>query len=398
MSSIFEETAFAGMKLKNRIFRSATHEGLADAKGHPTEELTNLFIKLAKGGVGAIITGYVGVHTCGKAAPNMRMFDEDKYIEDYQNINILLKEYSTSLILQVAHGGGQTSPTVTGGEVLAPSEMKYPLGSTTARELLDGEIQEIVSSFVQAIERAKLAGFDGVQLHAAHGYLLSEFLSPNMNRRKDRWGGSVENRFRIIGEILYRAREKVGSFPILMKYSAYDGDKNGMRIEDAIKIAILFQEAGGDAIEVSCGGIHDGFSSVRMREIPTEAIVNMMAAFKQMSAFKKTLLKLAIPFLVKKNTPTFNYNVTASEKIKAEVDIPVIVVGGIRTLEDIEAIIGQRKADYVALCRPFIIEPDIVNKFAAGKQKESRCINCGYCLLGAWDKPLRCYYGKLPVD
>jgi 2,4-dienoyl-CoA reductase-like NADH-dependent reductase (Old Yellow Enzyme family) len=399
MSRVFQETTLAGLKLRNRIIRSATHdEGTTTEDGFPTEELEKLYIRLAKGGVGAIITGYVGVQQDGKACNNMRMFDHDRYMDHYKNLNLKLKEYETPLILQVAHGGGQTSSVITGGEIVAPSRLKYPLSANTARELSDTEIRIIINNFVKAIERAKTAGFDGVQLHAAHGYLLSEFLSPHMNRRKDSWGGSLENRFRIIKEIIECAREKVNKFPILMKFCAYDGDRNGMRIEESIQIASLFQKAGGDAIEVSSGGIRDGFSSVRVRETPLKAMFTLIPQLSNMSSLKKSIFKFIIPLGLKKQSQLYNFNVKAAEKIKSEVDIPVIVVGGIRKLEDINEIINQNKADFISMCRPFVIEPDIVNKFASEKQNESRCIDCGYCLFGVSSQQLKCYYGKLPAQ
>jgi 2,4-dienoyl-CoA reductase-like NADH-dependent reductase (Old Yellow Enzyme family) len=324
------------------------------------------------------------------------MFDHDKYIQSYRNLNNSLKEYGVPIILQIAHGGGQTNSLITGEPIVAPSKFKYPLSFEMPKELSETEIKEIISNFIKAIERAKLAGFDGVQLHAAHGYLLSGFLSPYTNKRSDMWGGNTENRFRIIKEIIQGAREKVGSFPILMKYSACDKAENVMRSDEAIRIALLFQESGGDAIEVSCGGINSGFNSVRVKKLPVEAMLNLDPELRQFSSIKKNMLKLFIRLTLNKYEYIRNYNVKIAERIKSEVDIPIIAVGGIRSSEDIQEIITNDKADFVALCRPFIIEPDIVKKFIEGKQKESRCIDCGYCMFGVIEKPLKCYYGKLP--
>ena len=397
MATVFEDSSIAGIKLKNRIIRSATHEGMGDQDGRPMAELTGLYVKLAQGGIGAIITGYAGIQKNGRTMLNMRMFDRDELIDDYKKMNAQLSEYSVPVILQIAHGGGQTNRHVTGEQPVAPSQKMYPLFSSMARELTNNEIVEIIDNFALAIERSKSAGFSGVQLHAGHGYLLHEFLSPHLNMRTDHWGGSTENRFMILGEIIHKARERVGNFPVLVKFSAYDEDENGIRIDEGIKIAELFQKTGFDTIEVSCGGSEDGYNATRVPKISMDAAFALTPWMRSLSMQKKELMREMAPHVIKLHFPLYNFNVEAAARIKENVDIPVIVVGGIRRLQDIENIISGNKADYVSMCRPFIIEPDIVNKFKSGSQNESRCINCGYCVMGVTGAKLKCYYGKVNV-
>lgn len=392
---VFEETVLAGIKMKNRIFRSATHEGMCDLEGSPTDKLQELFIRLAKGGVGAIITGYVSVQKNGRTLMNQRMFDDDKYINAYKKITASVQEFDTPIINQIAHGGSQTSPKITGEPVLAPSKIKNKTYNSIAREMTENEIEETISSFVDAIVRSQKSGFTGVQLHCAHGYLLSQFLSPHANKRKDKWGGSTENRFRIISEIIKKARDKVGAYPILVKFSAHDGDPKGIRIEEAKKIALLFQKSGVDAIEVSCGGISDGLNAMRVPFLPKEAILELTPWFNNASSFQKKMTSLLMPLVLKKHKPLYAYNVPASEAIKSVVDIPVISVGGLRNIDKIESVINNKSADYISMSRPFIIEPNIVNKFKEGKQNKSRCIECGYCLFGSIGNQLKCYNGKI---
>ncbi len=284
---VFEETTIAGIKIKNRIFRSATHEGMCDLEGYPTDKLQQLYIRLAKGGVGAIITGYVSVQKNGRTMINQRMFDNDKYIDAYRKITDNVREYNTPIINQIAHSGSQTSPKITGEEVVAPSRFKNKTYNSIAREMTESEIEGIIDSFVNCIERSQKSGFTGVQLHCAHGYLLSQFLSPYTNKRKDKWGGSTENRFRIIFEIIKKARDRVGIYPILAKFSAHDADPKGINIEEAKKIAELFQKSGVDAIEVSCGGISDGMNAMRVPAIPKEAILELTPWFNNASSLKK---------------------------------------------------------------------------------------------------------------
>jgi 2,4-dienoyl-CoA reductase-like NADH-dependent reductase (Old Yellow Enzyme family) len=397
MKQVFEQSSLGNLTLKNRIIRSATHEGMAHDDGMPTDDLPQLYKKLAAGGVGAIITGYVSVMRNGRTFPNQRLFDNDSYIDTYRAINDQLKQFNTPIILQIAHGGSRSMSKVTGQAVISASRRKKNDYGDPVKEAGEAEIHSIIKAFAAAVVRAKEAGFDGVEIHVAHGYLLSEFVSPVLNKRKDHWGGSTENRLRIVTEILSLARKEVGSgFPILVKMSGQDEFKRGLEIAEAVKIAQLLQAASCDAIEVSCG-YGDFMYTVRMPEFPVDAILGLMPRYRDMPGYQKSLFRILAPFLVKARTPLFNYNVPLAERIKQNVDIPVIAVGGIRSLQDIRTIISEKDLDFVSLSRPFIIEPDIVNRFQQG-QKSSRCINCGYCLIGVAANKLRCYYGRIPAS
>jgi len=394
---VFETSTLAGIRMKNRILRSATYEGMCDALGHPQPSYYELYKKLSSGGAGAIITGYVAVNRTGRMPRFMGIIDDDAYIEEFRELSSVVQANGTPIIMQIAHCGGLSTKAVTNTEPVAPSPFVSKLSRQKARELSHTEIEEIVSDFVKAIIRARQAGFDGVQLHAAHGYLLSEFLSPHVNKRTDRWGGTTENRGRIITEILERARKQVGDYPILIKISAYDFDKGGMRIDESIKIARILEKAACSAIEVSCGGISDSISSVvRSNRFPVKAALAFVPPFKNMPSPVKFLALIMMNFTMKTYTPLFNYNVDAAVQIKQNVRIPVVVIGGIHRLTDIEDIICNKGIDYISMCRPFIIEPTIVKKFQENKQSESRCINCSYCLMGVASAPLRCYYGEIP--
>jgi 2,4-dienoyl-CoA reductase-like NADH-dependent reductase (Old Yellow Enzyme family) len=163
-----------------------------------------------------------------------------------------------------------------------------------------------------------------------------------------------------------------------------------------VKIAQILEAASCDAIEVSCG-YGDFMHTVRMPKVPVDAVLGLMPQYRDMPGYQKRLFRLMAPFLAKVRTPLHNYNVPLAEHIKRNVDIPVIAVGGIRNLQDIKTIISDKGIDFVSLARPFIIEPDIVNRFQKG-QESSRCINCGYCLIGVTADKLRCYYGRIPAS
>lgn len=397
-NSAFASATLAGIKLKNRIIRSATHEGMADEKGFPTEKLKKLYVNLARGEAGAIITGYSGIQQDGKTCLfNMTMIDSDDKIPAYKEITHAVHEYGTPIIMQIAHCGRQTRSKITGLPTVAPSALRHKFYSEDKpKELSEDGINEIIDHFVSAIVQAKQAGFDGVQLHLAHGYLLAEFLSSHSNRRKDKWGGSIENKYRIVGEIFKKAKEKVGDYPILVKMNAHDGRRNGMRVEEAVRIAQMLEKSGCAAIEVSCGCVEDGLYMMRSEKLPAEAVMEYAFNYKNLPGFAK---KIAIPFaktFMIQPKPLLKYNLDAAEQIKKAVNIPVIVVGGIHNLDDINDIIANGKTDFVSMSRPFIIEPNIVGKFKNGTQTQSKCIMCNYCAIIGEEQPLKCYYGKLP--
>lgn len=394
MSKKFSETTIKNIKLKNRIIRSATHESMCDENGSPSEKLKNLYITLAKNEVGAIITGYAGIQQNGKSdIMGMLMIDKDELIPAYKEITVAVKEYQTPIIMQIAHCGRQTNSKITGYPTVAPSAIrdKY-FNQEVPKELNNDEIEEIINNFVESIRRAKQAGFDAVQLHCAHGYLLAQFLSSYTNRRTDKWGGSLENKFRILSEIFKRSKKINGDYPIWVKMNAYDGRKKGMRISEAVEIAKMLEKAGCEAIEVSCGIFEDGLFTIRSKKIPAEALFRFNPKFKNIPDFIKPLLTKVL-HLVPQPKPIDNYNVEAAAQIKQNINIPVIVVGGIKSSSDIDSILD--KVDCVSLCRPFIIEPNIVKKFKDKQQEKSKCINCNYCLMGIAEHPLKCYYGKI---
>ncbi|MBF0443344.1 MAG: tRNA-dihydrouridine synthase, partial [Oligoflexales bacterium] len=231
--------------------------------------------------------------------------------------------------------------------------------------------------------------------NAAHGYLLSEFLSPYMNHRKDEWGGTTENRFRIISEIYRRACEQIGDYPILIKINGTDARPGGMRINEAVKISKLLDAFGCAAIEISCGVDEDPFDAIRSEINPIDAVFHYSFKIKSIPWILRPMIK---PFLRKLFDPkplTRLYNVPASNAVKKAVNIPVIVVGGIKTLKDIQLILDNNHADIVSMSRPLIMEPNLVYKFKDQKQTEAKCIGCNYCALALEEGKLKCHHGKI---
>ncbi len=394
---IFNETAISGISVKNRIIRSATHDGLADENGAPSEQLIAKYENLAKNEIGCIITGYAAVSPNGVSPyPRMMKIFDDGVIDKYKALTDAVHSHGTPVILQIAHCGRQTSSKAIGIQKVAPSNVLHTFYPDKSKELDNIEINGIISDFVSAAVRAEKAGFDGVQLHGGHGYLLHDFLSPYGNRRKDSWGGSLENRCRIVELIIKGIKEKT-ALPVWIKISAEDNRKGGMNIDSSVEICKRLEKAGCDAIEVSCGTVQDGMNTMRSELMPMEAVFRYR---EPCASFPKWLNKIALPAanlinpLIKQPQPLENFNIFNAETIKKNVSIPVIAVGGIHKLNDMKSFISEGKTDFISMCRPFICEPDLVKKLKSGQQK-SKCIMCNYCGLVIEKEATRCLYGKI---
>jgi 2,4-dienoyl-CoA reductase-like NADH-dependent reductase (Old Yellow Enzyme family) len=373
----FEASSLGSIRLANRFIRSAVTMNGYDIHGRPTDALMRYYRDLARGGAGAVITG---MRDTGMMGDDFRYRDE--YFNEYKKVPDLFHRHNVPVIQQLSHHGGFIS--LTSKKDFSVNDMK------------DADIEGLINGFVRAIEISQRLGFDGVQIHGAHGYALSQFLSPGVNTRTDRWGGSTENRFRIVREIYRKARERVRGLPLLIKINAYDNRRNGMRVDEAARIAALLEREGFDAVEVSCGVLLDGFNTVRVTAIPNEAIIRF-SEYNRLPSFVKPLVPLVTPLIAPRFEPLHNYNVCAAREIAKRVKIPVIVVGGIRNIDDAGAVLAGGAASYVSMGRPFIIEPDIVNRFRKEAHAKSACIDCGYCIMAANDPAVnvKCFYGSL---
>lgn len=347
MEILFSPIKIGGISIPNRFARSATNEYLTDSGDFVTDRLAELYERLAKGGVGLIITGYAYVRNDGKSSPRQAGIYDDKFISAYKRITDRLKPYGSKIVLQIAHGGRQSRPELCEGTPLGPSPVTDKSTGITPREMEVEDILDIIRCFGLAARRAREAGFHGVQLHAAHGYLLSQFISPYTNRRGDEWGGGVKNRARALLETLKECRRQVGEdYPILVKLNSEDSLPGGLEITEAVEIAKMLDKAGIDAIEVSGGMIESWPSSAR----------------PDIDSPEKE-----------------GYFASNAQEIKKAVSVPIICVGGIRSLKVMESIVSNGKADMVSMSRPFIREPDLVEKFKKKLSTKSACISCNQC-------------------
>lgn len=359
MNVLFTPFTIGRLEVKNRFVRSATQHRMGHTDGSITAQDIAYYERLAAGGIGLIISAssYVSFPG-GRSGARQNALYHDRFIDGYRAVAAAVHKHGAKFVIQLSHAGRQTVPElIGGGRPQAPSSVPNGAAGVMPAELSNGEIEAIIDDFVAAMVRAGKTGCDGIQLHIAHGYLLSQFLSPHTNRRTDRWGGSAENRARILGEILARAKAVMPpEFPILAKLNTTDGftGPQYLSLEDAVWTAKLLASLGVICIEIS-GGIQEAKGVMARPGIqsPTEEA----------------------------------YFAAAARAVKQAVSMPLMLVGGLRSMAVMEQIVRGGTAELVALSRPFICEPDLVKKFAAG-QTRANCISCNRCFS---TESLRCY-------
>jgi 2,4-dienoyl-CoA reductase-like NADH-dependent reductase (Old Yellow Enzyme family) len=348
MAALFDQTTINGMTLENRIVRSATWEGMCEADGRPTDRLITCYRDLARGRVGLIISGYTFIRPDGKQLPGKMGIHTDDFSREMESLTRAVHDEGGKICIQLVHAGGQTDTANAGRQPLAPSAVQVDQFPEVPQELSKEEIAEIVSGFGDAARRAKAFGFDAIQLHGAHGYLINQFLSPLVNRRSDEYGGSIENRCRFLIEVYSTVRHAAGSdYPVLIKLNSADFVDGGLVIEDAVYAARILDREGIDAIEVSGGTPASGDES---------------------------------PARLKIEKPEQEaYNLKLAKKIKEAVRCPVMLVGGFRSFDVAERVVAEGDADYISMARPFIREPDLARRWQEGDRSPAKCISCNGC-------------------
>ncbi len=350
MTTLFEETVINGMMLKNRLVRSATWEGMCDPDGRPTEKLTGCYRELAEGGIGLIITGYTFVRPEGKQLPGKMGIHTDDFAEDYRKMTKRVHEVDGRIAVQLVHAGGQTDAANAGRQPLAPSAIKVDQYPEIPAELTVSEIQEIVAAFGEGARRAKAWGFDAVQLHGAHGYLINQFLSPHTNLRTDDYGGSLGNRTRFLLEVYRAVRDAVGKdYPVMIKLTGGDNLEGGLSNEEALIVAKSIDHSGIDAIEVSAGTSASGDKS------PARA--NIIKPEREA------------------------YNLDMACRFREVVNCSLMVVGGFRSFDIAEQAISVDGMDYISMSRPLIREPGLPKRWFSGDHSPPKCLSCNKCFI-----------------
>jgi 2,4-dienoyl-CoA reductase-like NADH-dependent reductase (Old Yellow Enzyme family) len=354
MQRAFQSSRIGNIPLKNRFFRSATHDYFANPDGSISDRQIDIIEDLAKHRVGAIITAITAIRADGISIENQNRLDDDRYIESLRKLCDVAHKHGSKVFVQLAHGGAK-SLLEADSMIYSPSKVQLNEDVSTT-EMSQKDIARIVDDFIRAAHRSKLAKADGVQLHAAHGYLLSQFISSVSNARTDEYGGSAINRFRIVKEIIERIVAEV-DFPVILKLNSnlirgnhFIEEENETYLADLIEMIKDAKSAGCLAVELSGTG------------------------FQQLSQI------------------THPYFIHQAIEVKKHVDIPVILVGGIRNTKHIQQVMDAN-IDFVSMSRPLICEPDLVDKFKVGQFK-ARCILCNQCFVLPTTKDLRCVFHK----
>lgn len=352
MKKLFEEFSHKGLTLKNRFVRSAVWMKMADEEGNLTPELIKVYEDLAKGGVGMIFTGYTFIDKNDQPNPGMSAIYNDSFIPQWKQVTEMAHQEGAKIVLQIVYGGSQTHLEASKERVvLAPSAVVNRATSILPKEMTHEDINRVVHKFGDAAVRAKEAGFDGVQMHAAHGYLLSMFLTPYYNRRTDEYGGSIHNRARIIYEVFTEIRSRVGDdFPILIKLNFNDfmAPGEGVTFEESIEVFKRLDELGIDFIEPSA--------------------TNESADNGESPARRKI-----------RNVADQSYYLPQAKEIARQIKAPVILVGGNRDTAHLEEILHTTDIELFSFGRPLLSEPDLINKWKVDRAYTPQCISCNKC-------------------
>ena len=327
MDALFEKSSINGMVLSNRFVRSATWAGMATDEGACTPQLIHLLSDLAAGEVGLIITGHAYVRQDGQHSPWQLGIHRDAVIPGLRDLTHAVHEHGSKIVVQLGYGGAY-------------------LSKSRVRSMSAEDFEELAQAYGQAAVRARRAGFDGVQIFAAHGFFLSQLLCPRYNDRTDDYGGNIANRARALIEVLTAIRRAVGlDYPVLAKINCQDFVENGLTLEDSAQVAKMLEKDGIDAIELS-GGILNTPNIMRSK---TESDDSKAYFQSEARVFKETI------------------------------HVPLILVGGIRSYETAKQIVDEGFADYISMSRPFIREAGLIKRWKAGDRREATCISCDNC-------------------
>lgn len=394
---LFESATLGPCRLKNRLIRSATFEGMADSQGHPRSEYLHLYKKLAAGGVGGIITGFAYISPEGKAMqPGQVGIDREEMVESFLPVTDEVHQYGCKIFLQLAHTGRQTRKKETGQDVWGASTKKSLYFRGSPQELSTENVYLQVKRFAEAALYAKAAGFDGVQIHAAHGYLIHQFLLPSINSRNDEFGLDAQSGIgtKFLGLVLEEIRKTCGpNFALLIKVSGSDDYFTRFSADQFASLIRFLDAQQVDGIEISYGTMDNALNIFR-GDVPLKVVLKHNPVFRNANGLRGLLHNVLIYCWMRVKLKPFTpaYNLEYAKQAKALTDIPIISVGGFRKGVEMRGCLENGFLDFVSLCRPFICEPDLVAKLEQDGNYSAKCVNCNICaIMCDSDQPTQCY-------
>ena len=375
--TVFEPTNLGPVQLRNRLIRAGTGESMAAPDGTIGADYVALHENLARGGVGLAFTGHIFTHIRGRYGELQAGLHTDAAIPRFRQVTDAVHNSGGRIFAQIAHAGSQSMSFST--QPLAPSPVDNVMTGRRVEAASADEISEAIDGFRTAARRAMEAGFDGVHLHGANGYLISEFRSPITNQRTDEWGGSQENRDRFPLEVIRAVRAEVPTdrgFTMKVGLADLIDEPGGLGVADSVVGVRRFVEAGLDGVEVSSNLMSDYVSASIRGYIAVD---------------RKRALQDLLFHRLHRSPEAEAYFLPFADAVRADVDTNVILVGGMRRIETITELITTGRADFVSMARPFIREPDLALRLSTGGQPSPACVSCNICLMHDEHHPLRCW-------
>lgn len=397
-SPLFTPVNIGKLALSGRLIKTATAETRASHDGFVTPELLQFYIPMAKGGTPLMITGNIYVSPDGKSAPRQVGADDDDKIPGLKQLADAVHTHGSRIFAQLNHCGRQVVPQFAGlTEAVSASAVKELVTGTLPRELSLREIQAVIAHYGAAAERCQQAGFDGVQIHAANGYLLSQFLTPHTNRRTDRYGGSFDHRLNMLRDVFREIRRRVGAdFPIIIKMNGSDNLplRHGLSTDELVRVAVAMQEEGADAVEISVGHYESGMPMVHGTF--SRCLRNMVSGAMRYLPFVRRwgfrlfwpLFAIVFDLLWPRRE---GFNLRYAQAFARKLTIPVICVGGFLTRAAMEAAISRGSCDIVSAGRAFIADP-LLYRHLQHDEAGPRCVDCNACIGHLGAQPADCYH------
>lgn len=388
-SILFTPYKLGPVTLRNRVIRSAAFESMGKDFG-PTEDLKNYHVSVARGGVGMTTLAYAAVNR-GGVSFNSQLWLRDEIVPALKDITDAIHAEGAAASIQIGHCGNMTHWSTAGCFPVGASTGFNLYSPTFVRGLRIRELSQIAADFGKAVETAHDAGFDAVEVHAGHGYLISQFLSPYTNHRHDEFGGSLENRMRFMNLCLDQVREKASRYnmAMLVKHNMEDGFKSGIQVPESIEIAKEIASRGADAIVLSSGFVSKAPMAVMRGRIPAKTMAHYMS-IKELP--QKIVVSLFGDKMIRQYDFQECYFLENAKKFRAALDIPLVYVGGLVSREGIERVLDEG-FELVQMARALVNDPEFVNKMRDGDiSTRSGCDHRDYCIARMYsDKMICCH-------
>ncbi|OHD62706.1 MAG: NADH:flavin oxidoreductase [Spirochaetes bacterium RBG_13_51_14] len=371
-SKLFTPVAIGPVRLRNRVIRSAAFEGMCPG-GVPSQSLINYHRSVAAGGAAMTTVAYVSVTNGGRTFSHQAWMRPD-IVPEMKKLTDAVHREGAAASIQLGHAGNMSDRTVSGERAVSPSGRFTLFGLTLPRKMSESDIEDMARAHGNAVKLACEAGFDAVEIHAGHGYLISQFLSPYTNKRTDRWGGSLENRARFLRMVMDEVKKAAGTkTAVLVKTNLDDGFPGGMTREDGIQVAKMLEQEGADALVLS-GGFVSKTPFYMMRGITPH---------KELISYQKDVLirlgMMAFSRIMIRDYPyTEAYFLEDALKVRRAVKLPLVYVGGLVSRKKIDEVLDNC-FELVALARALVAEPDFINIIRHDKEHVSKCLRCGPC-------------------